>query len=184
MLELLNACTPPLSKPPLFRGEFKPLAAGVLGAGLEGAAATAGFAADTAASTCAGGAAAGGAAAGAASVVGAAAGGAAAGGGGSGGGGGGGGGGTWLAGVSPVRLPGGDDCPRLSEGPTCGTESSPRDPSSVAVPRSDAGGADCPSRCCCPSPVPAGANGCPAPSRGPWPASTAASIRSDSWRST
>ena len=183
MLELLKACTPPLSRPPLSKGDFETLTAGVLGAGLEGAA-TAGFAPDPAASTCAGGAAAGGAAAGgaaagAASVVGAAAGGAAAG-----GGGGGGGGGGWLAGVSPMRLPGGDDCPRLSEGTTCGTESSSRDPSSVAVPRSEAGGADWPSRCCCPSPVPPGANGCPAPSRGPWPASTAASIRSANWRST
>jgi hypothetical protein len=208
LLELLNACTPPLSRPPLSRGDFETLTAGVLGAGLEGAA-TAGFAAGPAASTCAGGAAAGGAAAGGAAAGGAAAGaasvvgGAAAGGGcgcgcGSGGaaaaaaggcggcGGGGGGGGGWLAGVSPVRLPWGDDWPRLSEGASCGSapSSSARDPSSVAVPRSDAGGADWPSRCCCPSPVPPGANGCPAPSRGPWPASTAASIRSDSWRST
>ena len=192
MLELLNACTPPLSRPPLVitpplsRGDLEALAAGVLGAGLDGAA-TAGFAPDPAASTCAGGVAAGGASAaaaatsaGAASVVGAAAGDAAAG-----CGGGGGGGGGWLTGVASVRLSGGDEWPRLSEGPGCGAASSPREPSAVAAPRSDAGGADWPSRCCPPpSSVPPGANGCPAPSSGPCPASTAASIRSDSWRST
>ena len=52
LLELLNACTPPLSRPPLSRGDFETLTAGVLGAGLEGAA-TAGFAAGPAASAAA-----------------------------------------------------------------------------------------------------------------------------------